>query len=59
MFRSNVVKVQRALNKIKQRKNEIAINVNTIHWHVLTSSGLKPDSRKIEAIIIMKSPTNE
>ena len=27
--------------------------------HVLTSSGLKPDSRKIEAINIMKSPTNE
>ena len=27
--------------------------------HVLTSSGLKPDPRKIEAINIMKSPTNE
>ena len=59
MFRSNVVKVQRALNKIKQRKNEIAINGNTIHGHVLTSSGLKPDPRKIEVINIMKSPTNE
>ena len=27
--------------------------------HVLTSSGLKPDPRKIEAINIMIFPTNE